>query len=164
MIFLYYNFLYRIAITIAIFLLLKCLHMDSLFLLVVMLFILDEIDCRFNPISVNCASYLYEKGDKVTDIFVYCLFLLFFRDKFDSFTQKLLIFFILFRFIGVYKFCVTGKNSYLMMFPDFVNSTIYAYAIYYYLGLQTRDYYLLIVLGMVIKMIFEHYMHIRNYV
>lgn len=158
------NFVFRLALTITIFIYLKIQNVQSLPLLVALLFIFDAVDCgRLSPFDADCKSYDYQIKDKIVDMFAYILFFTLFKNLFDDFTKKILFVFILYRVIGVIGFVLTKNTFYLKIFPDFVNSTLIAYIIYQYFNLERSTYYILIVVGMIFKIFFEQYLHGNTY-
>ena len=56
----------------------------------------------------------YQKYDKIVDIFSYILLLFIYYD------DKLLLYFIIYRLIGVILFSLTKKSIYLIIFFDFI--------------------------------------------
>lgn len=157
------NFFFRITVTIIIFFILKIKNITSLPLLVAFLILSDTLDCGLYPGFINYKTYTYQKNDKIIDLLMYVFFIALFNNLFDMFTKKLLCILILFRIIGVIKFYSTGENKYLKYFPDFINSTLIAYAIYVHFSLTNNTYYIMIMIGMVIKIIFEIQHHDMTY-
>lgn len=157
--------IFRLVLTILVFIVLKILGVKSLPLLIVLLFLFDALDCgRLSPFkNIDCKSIDYQTSDKIVDITTYAIFIILFKDLFDKFTYYLLIVLILFRLVGIIGFVQTNNNSYLKMFPDFVNSTLIAYAIYQYFNLRRETYYILIILGMASKIAFEQWLHKQTY-
>ena len=162
-----YNFIFRMVITMIIFIGLKLKNFSSLPILIIILFVLDELDSNF-PTAHGFLKYTktltfeYQKYDKICDWLVYLVFLILFRNLFDNFTQKLLFFFLFWRLIGIIQFYRTGKTFYVKIFADFINSTLIAYAVYQYFSLKRSYYYLLIVLFMILKIGFEAVLHRRS--
>ena len=154
------NFSLRLIITIVVFSILKIKNVTNLPLLVGLLFVFDLLDCGLLSFFPNdCGTSEYQRWDKIIDLVVYILFFALFRNLFDDFTKNILIGFILFRLIGVIKFYTTGNTLYLKLFPDFINSTLAAYVIYQYFDLNTHSYYVLIIIGMIVKILFEMKIH-----
>ena len=154
------NFSLRLIVTVVVFTILKIKNVTNLPLLVGLLFVFDLLDCgllSFFP--SDCGTFEYQKTDKIIDLFIYILFFVLFKNLFDDFTKNILIGFILFRSIGVIKFYTTGNTIYLKLFPDFINSTLVAYVIYQYFSLSEHSYYVLIIIGMIIKILFEIKIH-----
>lgn len=156
------NFLFRIIITVVIFMIFKIKNVKSLPLLVIVLIITDSLDCGLYP-GTMCkdigSTELYQKTDKVVDLLIYVFFIILFRDLFDPFTLKILFAFIAYRAVGVARFYVSGNTSFLKYFPDFINSTLIAYTIYKQFNLTRRTYYIMIIIGMVFKILFEIHHH-----
>lgn len=160
----FYNFLFRLIITVSVFIALKINNVTSLPLLVIILFLFDVLDCGLSPIPIDSKTYQYQKKDKVMDILMYAFFVTLFHDLFDAMTLKLLVGFIVIRAIGVFKFYSTGNTKYLKYFPDFINSTMIAYTIYVQFSLSRSTYYIMIIIGMIIKIFFEFKFHDRVYI
>jgi len=156
-------FIYRIIIVTIFFGYLKLIHFESLPILVILLILSDPLDCRITLRSVDCKSLYYQKHDKMTDLICYIIFLTLFHNLFDCFTLQLLIGFTLYRAIGVYLFVKTSNCKYIQYFPDFINSTMVAYTLYRMFYLKRYTYYILIILGMVGKILFEIYHHSHKY-
>jgi hypothetical protein len=157
------NFIFRLLVSVVVFSYLKLIHFESLPILVILLLVFDELDCYLSPITVDCRSFSYQKNDKLIDLIVYCVFIIIFSNLFDETTKKILWAFILWRLIGVIIFYETDNVRYLKIFADFINSTIIAYVIYQSFGLSRNTYYLLIILGVIIKIIYEIIHHSKQY-
>lgn len=153
------TFMFRIVISIIVFTILKIKNVTSLPLLIFLLFLSDSLDCVSSPFPIDCISFYYQKNGEVVDLLMYTFFVTLFSNLFDDLTKKLLYGFILFRAIGVWKFYVTNDTKYLKYFPDFINSTLIAYAIYKQFSLSRDTYYILIIIGMIVKIIFEYKFH-----
>lgn len=157
------NFVFRLVITITVFLALRLLNFSNMIVLVALLFLFDSLDCGLSPFNIDCKTNYYQKNDKLVDMIIYVYFMILFGHLFDGFTQKLLWIMIGYRIIGVTAFYHTGNTLYLRLFPDFINSTMIAYIIYSYFRLSQSSYYLLIINGMIIKTLFEFYLHRAQY-
>ena len=164
------NFVVRIVTTIAVFWLFKCLKITNLLVLVSSLFALDCTDCglynlfskvfAYTPIDPNSVPG-YQIPDKIWDFVTYTAFLFFFGDIFDAYTRWLLYAFMALRFVGVVAFTKTGNAKYLVVFPDFVNSTMVAYLIKEWMnpGATVSSYSELVAMSMMAKVCIEYGMH-----
>lgn len=123
------GFILRYTLTITVFYILYKTHAEQkshnyIFLILpVLLTILDSTDCI--PIEIythnmnKCTTHLfdYQINDKICDSISYLLLFLFFTFKFNILVP--LLFFILYRVIGVLLFYFTKNSAWLIMFFDF---------------------------------------------
>lgn len=154
------NFAFRLIITIIIFTILKYSEITNLPLLISILFLSDALDCSLSPFQINCKTYDYQLGDKITDLIIYFVFLSMFGNLFNTSIRRMLMEFLIFRLIGVILYGYTNETKYIKAFPDFINSTLIALAISQYTG---WNYYTVIIAGMFIKVGFEQIHHHREY-
>lgn len=115
--------------------------------------ILDSVDNIFTFFNNykktlrNCASlYYYQYQDKICDSISYLLLFVFFK------LNNGLLFFILYRIIGVILFCITKDNKWLIIFFDFVKE----YLLYYFIFGNNNSYIFIFIL---LKINFEYYLH-----
>jgi len=99
-------------------------------ILPIILTILDEIDLfplkktneniiKFYLTYKKCAhTFYYQKNDKILDSFTYLFTYLFLALFFEN--DFLLLFFVLYRSVGVFMFSVTMDSSWLILFFDFI--------------------------------------------
>lgn len=140
----------------------KCMNV---FILVLLLWILDVLDCNslLQSDSSYCKTYEYQKNDKVIDLLSYIYAVLLFNYLFDDQTIVLLILFICWRGIGVYNYYFNNNNGYIYYYPDFINITM----LIYFLSTQSKiikhNYYIVLFIGMCLKIGFERIYHIYTY-
>jgi hypothetical protein len=133
-------------------------------ILVILLCVLDNFDTLIIKIHselyknighLDCAYHFhYQTNDKICDSLSYVLtfILLCFYFKPDF----ILLFFIIYRIIGVMIFCITKDSSWLILFFDFIKEYLL------YLFIFNRNYSYIFVF-IIIKISFEIYWHkIRN--
>lgn len=86
------------------------------------LLVLDSIDCGLYKIiitnSYDCKTHSYQKYDKIVDLASYIVFLVYFKNQFDSVTMNILIGLLVWRAIGVVKFYYTNQNKHLHNYMD----------------------------------------------
>jgi len=154
------NFVFRLVITIIIFMILKYAEITNLPILISALFLSDALDCNLSPFQTNCKTHEYHLGDKITDLVIYFIFLTMFGNLFSTSIKRILMEFLIFRLVGVILYSYTNEIKYIKAFPDFVNSTLIALAISQYTGL---NYYTVIIVGMFTKVGFEQFHHHGEY-
>lgn len=84
----------------------------------------DSIDCGvvdtlitiIKPNYSHCNKFEHQKYDKILDTLTYILLI--------DWKNPLLIFLLIFRIVGVYKFVKSGNPEYLITYPDFIRETI----------------------------------------
>jgi hypothetical protein len=116
-------------------------------ILAIILTLLDGVDSVFIKNKKNLKSYCYQSSDKIYDCISYLLIFLFF--KIDN---SLLVFFVLYRIIGVILFTKTKNSVWLIVFFDFVKE----YLLYFYI-FGNNNTYLPIFISC--KILFEYYFH-----
>lgn len=144
------------------------IHMNNIFIfnnlyiiLFIALILLDEVDniftkfYKYNGIYNGCTHlFHYQITDKICDSISYLLLYLFFV------LDNVLLFFILYRIIGVILFYFSKNSQWLILFFDFAKE----YLLYlFFFG----EKYLYIPIFVLLKIIFEYYYHtmhnINNY-
>jgi len=119
-------------------------------ILPILLTLLDNVDNIFTFSYKNNActkSYYYQYNDKLCDIISYLLLFVFFK------LDKSVLFFILYRIIGVILFYFTKNGIWLVIFFDFIKE----YLIYMFIFQNNYNYILPILI--LFKIIFEYYYH-----
>ena len=153
---------YVLTILILIYLVLsKNIFMKTYIYLIIplVLSILDIIDnCLYargyikqTNINYNCSKHFYyQTNDKICDVVSYILtfilLCLYFKPDF------ILLFFIVYRIIGVILFYITKDSSWLILFFDFIKEYIF------YLFIFNRNYSYILVF-IILKICFEFYLH-----
>lgn len=128
------------------------------------IFILDQIDCLSFLFPCNCRTFNYQKKDKLLDIYTYIYVLIIFSNLFTSNTLILLWVFVLWRLIGVYKFYHTNENTHIHYHFDAINITIFVYFISLYFNITNdMQYSLLLIAGVIFKIIWEQKHHSTPY-
>jgi hypothetical protein len=140
--------LFRSVLTIICFTILYMnLNKKYLYLILPFLFYILDISDNFLHGTICCKYFKYQSTDKTIDILSY--FILFLIIKND----RLLYFFIIYRFIGVIFFLIT-KNSYsLVFFFDFIKE----YLLYIFIFGYNYNY---IYIFIILKIILEYFLHI----
>ena len=123
-------------------------------ILPILLSILDDIDNVFTrPYKYNWRSnnrcthlYFYQITDKICDSISYLLLSLFFK------LDNILLFFVIYRIIGVILFYYTKNSKWLIFFFDFAKE----YLLYFFLFGKNYVYIPFFIFG---KICFEYYFH-----
>lgn len=128
----------------------------------IILLFLDEVDLfplkntneniiKFYLTHKKCAhTFYYQKNDKIVDSISYAFTYLFFSFIFEN--DFLLLFFVLYRFAGVFMFSVTKDSSWLILFFDFIKE----YLLYLFLFGKNFNY---LPLFIALKMLYESLFH-----
>lgn len=162
-------FIVRFCCTLGLFLIFKIWKVTNPLILVSSLFVLDDTDRDFSkPFDSSTLNFFtgkpitpkgndYHIPDKIADILTYGLFLILFGNIFDPTTLKLLWLFVVLRFVGVILFATTKNQKYLILFPDFINSTMIVFLLreYVFKSMTQTQYYISIGAGMLFKLWFE---------
>lgn len=124
---LYPPFVFRMVLTIPVLLLARYAGI-SLGYLIVLLIVLDQLDCiRLSPEDKNlCQTYDYVRYDKVADISTYFLTLLLFYHLFPPYVMWVLWFLWLWRLIGVVKLFYKDDRTLLYTYIDGLNGVMIA--------------------------------------
>lgn len=119
------------------------------------LILLDEIDNIFliNKYHILTKSYTYQTLDKINDCISYILVPVFFN------VNSTLIFFIIYRIIGVILYIITHNNNYLIIFFDFVKEYMLLFYFCNKFNYIHHYYKLILVLCILLKLLFEYYYH-----
>lgn len=154
----YNSAIMRLLFTIIIFVIYKNIYHNNHTLYLLMPFILillDEIDNIFliNKYHVLTKSYTYQTLDKINDCISYVLVPVFFN------VDVILLFFIIYRVIGVILYIITHNNNYLIIFFDFVKEYMLLYYICNKFNYVHQYYTLIIILCILLKLLFEYYYH-----
>jgi hypothetical protein len=132
------------------------------------MFLLDTTDCfwyrKIVDKDFDCSykSKSYQKADKIVDLMTYVAIVTVFYDYFDKYTLNILVAMLLYRFVGVLLFIKTDDKKYLKIFFDGINSTLIVYYLSTVNGTVSKNYNLFLLLGFVIKIIFETVHHKNN--
>jgi hypothetical protein len=124
-------------------------HNQLYLILPILLCLLDEVDNIYTKYYKNnsCTKlFYYQYTDKLCDTISYLLFFLFFK------LDNNILFFILYRLIGVILFRYTKDSKWLIIFFDFAKE----YLIYKYIY---NTNYIYIPICVILKICFEYYYH-----
>lgn len=128
-------------------------HKYIYLILPLLLVLLDNTDHilihYYGKLAERC-SYLfyYQSNDKICDSISYLLLFAFFK------MDNILLFFVLYRIIGVMLFCITKNSRWLILFFDFAKE----YLVYLFIFKHNYKYLPFFILG---KICFEYYFHTR---
>lgn len=120
-------------------------------ILPILLTLLDNVDNIFTfsyKNNICTKSYFYEYNDKICDVVSYLLSFGFFK------LDKSVLFFILYRIVGVMLFYLTKISIWLVIFFDFVKEY------FIYMFIFQNNYNFTLPIFILIKIIFEYYYHI----
>lgn len=118
-------------------------------ILPIVLTLLDEVDNIFTTFynANNCTKlFYYQSNDKICDVISYLLLYAFFKLDF------ILLFFILYRVIGVILFYYTKNSSWLILFFDFAKE----YLLYLFIF---GNNFICLPFFILCKICFEYYYH-----
>ena len=118
-------------------------------ILPILLTILDEVDNIFTFLYKNnsCTKlFYYQYTDKICDSISYLFLFLFFK------IDNLLLFFTLYRIIGVILFIITKNSRWLILFFDFSKEYLFYFFIF-------KNNYLYLPMFIFCKFCFEFYYH-----
>lgn len=142
----------RMALTIGSFWGLSSMHKNLYLILPILLTILDLVDNSFTFFYKHnrlTHTFHYQTYDKVVDSFSYLLLFAFFK------LDTNVLYFTLYRIVGVILFCVTRNSKWLILFVDFVKE----YMLYVFLFSNNMKYLPVCILS---KMLFEYYFHTHH--
>ena len=162
----YKPFIFRIifsTITLTIF---QFYNIDLL-TLIIAIFALDLLDGDiYKLISWDfnfTRTHQYQRYDKLADLITYIAVLLLYSNLFTANTFLLLILLTLWRGIGVYKYFYNNNNSILIKYFDAVNAVMIIYYLSTVKNVIANNYNIFILLGIMLKYLFEIYHHRRIY-
>lgn len=140
------------------------------YLKILFIILLDSIDCNF--INVNliykektfCQSGLYQRTDKLVDLFLYFLiFIYFFNNNFYSTTVNMILLILFcFRLVGMWLYEKTKKRKYLFYFPNLTPELIVILLLFlsYPKIFNNKEIKItLIILTIVFKFVYELILH-----
>jgi hypothetical protein len=139
----------------------KQLGLRSILWLVMLLILLDSIDCLWG-LKLKCFIFAYHVRDKILDLAAYALALQLFGSLFDPTTRRLLWALLAYRAIGVLLFIRTRDVRYLSLFMDGVNVVMMLAWAASRIELVKANYQACFFIVLVAKAVFERY-HYRNY-
>ena len=147
----------RIILTLLFIFILKNYNIKNKLLVISIVYIIldyiDNIFFKFN--NKKCSQmFHYQKYDKIVDIFSYILLLFIYYD------DKLLLYFIIYRLIGVILFSLTKKSIYLIIFFDFIKE--YLLYKHFYKNYNDKIYYFIII-KIIIEIIMHKFINKHNY-
>jgi hypothetical protein len=156
-----YSFLGRIAATPLLY-----YTRNSIPYTVLLLVLLDIIDC--NPLFMKLihkedserfcnSNHHYVLLDKLVNIFQYCIAIYFLSPQLPPNVIHILLGFTLMRLVGLFKFSFDKNPVAFVIFFDFIKEYLLLFYIYY----PNFTMWLLIE-TMIVKVIFEYYMHKRR--
>lgn len=158
-----FNFhVFRLMVTALVLPLLR--HRISVLVLLVLLIVLDWLDCIPFQKPSYCSTHNYQRMDKLSDIIAYTYAILVFSYMFDTRTLGLFVVFIMLRAIGVYKYQWNNDNRIMYRYPDFINSTMLVFYLSTISDTVYNNYYVFVALGMLSKVFYEKVHHRRAYV
>jgi hypothetical protein len=124
----------------------------------ILLSVLDSVDNKIAKFhGKNCTNtFYYQTWDKVCDSFSYVLTYLFLCFFLKS--DVILLFFVLYRIVGVLLFSMTKNSRWLVVFFDFVKE----YLVYLFLFGRNFNYIPIFIIGKILFEGFFHTMHNAN--
>lgn len=159
-----YPFKLRVLVTCLVLGLAKYFKQENILFLFALTWALDVIDCNpiFRP-DLDCKRFAYHRTDKILDWCTYLAILLLFGNVFDPTTRHLMWALLLWRLIGVIGYAITNNVTYLHIFFDGLNSTMFVAYLASKSTFVKTHYVPSILAGLAFKVALERVHHRENY-
>ena len=159
--------MYLIAAEVRVVLTLICILLSAfvsknykLLYLTILPFITDFFDSIIlNFYKFDLKTYEYQSKDKIIDWMTYFVIIILLKPFYPKYVYYILWIFLAWRFIGLYKFILSGETGTLKIFFDAVNSTMVVYYLSTLIPLVHNNICLFIIIGLLVKVLFEYKIH-----
>jgi hypothetical protein len=158
-----YPFKLRILVTCLALGLTKYFKQENILFLFALTWALDIIDCNIFRPDLDCNRFEYHRTDKILDWCTYLAILVLFGHVFDPTTRLLLWALLAWRLIGVIGYAMTNSVTYLHIFFDGLNSTMFVAYLASKSTFVKTHYIPSILAGLASKAVLERVHHRVNY-